>query len=192
MIGTVMRLFPVSAFERQDSSSGKVMRLSLKDETGEISVVAWNEKVDEIQAILKENEGLQIVNAKVKKTMGQELEVHVDSGTFVDAFARDDEFLNVSCLTEGLAHVNVEGEVVTRPLVREVKTYKQETVRVASFELMDTTGKIWISAWGKHAGIADTLKLGDKVVLKNAYVRKGFGDQLELSTRDAASLTLAH
>jgi hypothetical protein len=105
---------------------------------------------------------------------------------------RDDEFLNVSCLTEGLAHVNVEGEVVTRPLVREVKTYKQETVRVASFELMDTTGKIWISAWGKHAGIADTLKLGDKVVLKNAYVRKGFGDQLELSTRDAASLTFAH
>jgi len=192
MIGTVMRLFPVSAFERQDSSSGKVMRLSLKDETGEISVVAWNEKVDEIQAILKENEGLQIVNAKVKKTMGQELEIHVDSGTFVDAFVRDDEFLNVSCLTEGLAHVNVEGEVVTRPLVREVKTYKQETVRVASFELMDTTGKIWISAWGKHAGIADTLKLGDKVVLKNAYVRKGFGDQLELSTRDAASLTLAH
>lgn len=192
VIGTVMRLFPVSAFERQDSSSGKVMRLSLKDETGEISVVAWNEKVDEIQAILKENEGLQIVNAKVKKTMGQELEVHVDSGTFVDAFVRDDEFLNVSCLTEGLAHVNVEGEVVTRPLVREVKTYKQETVRVASFELMDTTGKIWISAWGKHAGIADTLKLGDKVVLKNAYVRKGFGDQLELSTRDAASLTLAH
>jgi len=87
---------------------------------------------------------------------------------------------------------NVEGEVVTRPLVREVKTYKQETVRVASFELMDTTGKIWISAWGKHAGIADTLKLGDKVVLKNAYVRKGFGDQLELSTRDAASLTFAH
>lgn len=192
MIGTVMRLFPVSAFERQDSSSGKVMRLSLKDETGEISVVAWNEKVDEIQAILKENEGLQIVNAKVKKTMGQELEVHVDSGTFVDAFVRDDEFLNVSCLTEGLAHVNVEGEVVTRPLVREVKTYKQETVRVASFELMDTTGKIWISAWGKHAGIADTLKLGDKVVLKNAYVRRGFGDQLELSTRDAASLTFAH
>jgi ssDNA-binding replication factor A large subunit len=192
IIGTVMRLFPVSAFERQDSSSGKVMRLSLKDETGEISVVAWNEKVDEIQAILKENEGLQIVNAKVKKTMGQELEVHVDSGTFVDAFVRDDEFLNVSCLTEGLAHVNVEGEVVTRPLVREVKTYKQETVRVASFELMDTTGKIWISAWGKHAGIADTLKLGDKVVLKNAYVRKGFGDQLELSTRDAASLTFAH
>jgi ssDNA-binding replication factor A large subunit len=192
VIGTVMRLFPVSAFERQDSSSGKVMRLSLKDETGEISVVAWNEKVDEIQAILKENEGLQIVNAKVKKTMGQELEVHVDSGTFVDAFVRDDEFLNVSCLTEGLAHVNVEGEVVTRPLVREVKTYKQETVRVASFELMDTTGKIWISAWGKHAGIADTLKLGDKVVLKNAYVRKGFGDQLELSTRDAASLTFAH
>lgn len=192
VIGTVMRLFPVSAFERQDSSSGKVMRLSLKDETGEISVVAWNEKVDEIQAILKENEDLQIVNAKVKKTMGQELEIHVDSGTFVDAFVRDDEFLNVSCLTEGLTHVNVEGEVVTRPLVREVKTYKQETVRVASFELMDTTGKIWISAWGKHAGIADTLKPGDKVVLKNAYVRKGFGDQLELSTRDAASLTLAH
>jgi hypothetical protein len=28
------------------------------------------------------------------------------------------------------------------------------------------------------------LKVGDKIVMKNVYVKKGFGDQLELSTRN--------
>jgi hypothetical protein len=32
------------------------------------------------------------------------------------------------------------------------------------------------------------LKVGDRVLIKNAYVRRGFGDQLELSTGNATSI----
>jgi hypothetical protein len=32
------------------------------------------------------------------------------------------------------------------------------------------------------------LKVGDRIVIKNAYVKRGFGDQLELSTRNATSI----
>jgi replication factor A1 len=190
VIGKVKRFFPASTFEREDSSSGKVMRFILADGTGEISIVAWNEKVDELQAMLKEDAGLQIVNAKVKKAMEQKLEIHVDSETYVAPFVVEDILLKISDLKEGLAHANVEGEVATRPMLRDVRTFMKEIVGLASFELKDDTGKIWVSAWGKHSNVAGNLKMGDKVVLRNVQVKKGFDDRLEVSTRDRTDMTV--
>jgi len=190
VIGKVKRVFPVSNFEREDSSSGKVMRFILADENGEISVVAWNEKVDELLPMLNEEASLQIVNARVKKTLEQKPEIHIDSETYVAAFVPEEEFLRISDLREELTHVNVEGEVATRPMLRHVKTFKNETVRLASFEMKDDTGKIWVSAWRKHSDTADKLKIGDRIALKNAQVKKGFDDQLEISTRDNTSIKM--
>jgi ssDNA-binding replication factor A large subunit len=183
VIGTVKELFSTSTFKRRDSSSGKVMRFRLADKTGEIPVVVWNEKVDELEKTLKNGVKLQIVNAKVKKALGEGLELHVNGGTYVGALASAEEFLKIANLKEGLNHVNVEGEVVTKPMVRDVKTSKGEIVKLTVFELKDETGKIWVSAWRKHADIASNLELGGQVIIKNAYVKKGFGDQPELSTR---------
>ena len=188
VIGKVKRVFPASTFEREDSSSGKVMRFILADENAEISVVAWNEKVDELLPMLNEEASLQIVNARVKKALEQKPEIHVNSETYVAAFVPEEEFLRIMDLREELTHVNVEGEVATRPMLRHVKTYKNETVRLASFEMKDDTGKIWVSAWRKHSDTADKLKIGDRIALKNAQVKKGFDDQLEISTRDSTSI----
>jgi replication factor A1 len=182
--GTVNRLGSVSQFERSDLSSGKVVRFVLADGTGEVPVVVWNEKVDEVEGLLKVGEGLQVVNAKVRKAAGGEVEVHVDGGTYVRVQAFS-EFLSLASLKEGLDGVNVVGEVVTRPMVRDVKTSKQEVLRLATFELKDETGRMWVSAWRDHADSVKDLKVGDRIIIKNAYVKRGFGDQLELSTRNA-------
>jgi DNA polymerase III alpha subunit (gram-positive type) len=130
---------------------------------------------------------LQIVNAKVKKALSEGLEIHVDAGTYVRALARAEEFLKIANLKEGLNHINVEGEVVTRPIARDVKTSKGEIVKLTVFELKDETSRIWVSAWRKHAESISNLKVGDRVVIKNAYVKKGFGDQPEISIK---SITL--
>jgi len=55
--------------------------------------------------------------------------------------------------------------------------------------LKDETGRMWVSAWRRHADSVKDLKVGGKVVMKNAYVKKGFGDQPEISTRDKTSIT---
>jgi ssDNA-binding replication factor A large subunit len=191
IIGQVHRIYSASTFERDDSTSGKVMRFTVADETGDITVVVWNEKVDEVQPKLKQGARLQIVNASVKKTIEKKPEVHVDSETYVGPFLPDEDFSKISDLKDGLARVNLEGEVVTRPVLRNVETYKHEVVKLASFEVRDDTGRIWVSAWRKHAEAAGNLKVGDKILLKNAQVRKGFGDQLELCTREVTSLTVA-
>ncbi len=190
LVGKVKELFTASTFERQDSSLGKVMRFILADETGEIPVVVWNEKVDELEKMLKKGAELQIVNARVKKVLNEGLEVHVDNGTYVGPIVLVEEFSKIADLKEGMDHVNVEGEVVTKPLHRDVKTSKGEIVRLTVFELKDKTGRIWVSAWRKHADAASNLKVGDKVIIKDAYVKKGFGDQLELSTRNTTSINI--
>jgi ssDNA-binding replication factor A large subunit len=83
LVGTVKEVFPASTFTRGDMSAGTVMRVKLADETGEIPVVIWNEKAEELEKNLKVNANLQLVNAKVKEN-GSELEVHVDSYTYVE------------------------------------------------------------------------------------------------------------
>jgi DNA polymerase III alpha subunit len=65
-------------------STGTVMRLTLTDETGEIPVVMWNEKAEELEKTLKTNSKLQLVNAKVKSTSTGEHEIHVGSSTYVN------------------------------------------------------------------------------------------------------------
>jgi single-stranded DNA-binding protein len=82
----------------------------------------------------------------------------------------------------------VKGEVATKPMLRNIKSSKDEVVKLAVFELKDETGRIWVSAWRKNAEIATSLKKGDKIIIKNAYVKKGFGDQLEISTKSTTSI----
>jgi ssDNA-binding replication factor A large subunit len=49
IIGTVKKTFPASSFQRGDSSQGRVMRFVLSGRTGEVPVVAWTEKADELE-----------------------------------------------------------------------------------------------------------------------------------------------
>jgi replication factor A1 len=188
VVGSVKKLFPVTTFERQDSTCGKVMRFVLSDDTGEVPVVVWNEKVDELDDVLKVGLQLQIVNAKIKKALGEGSELQVDSLTYVGVPSPDEEVSKLAELSEGMSRVNVEGEVASKPLIREVKTSKQGLLRVATFELKDDTGRVWVSAWQKHAESVKDLKVGDKLIMRDAYVKRGFNDQIELSTRNTTSI----
>jgi replication factor A1 len=84
LAGTVKEVFPASTFTRRNMSPGTVIRLKLADETGEIQVVIWNEKAEELEKTVKVNTSLQLVNARVKEKGRGELEVHVNSYTYVE------------------------------------------------------------------------------------------------------------
>ena len=188
LIGSVKAVLPASSFKRQNSSTGRVMRFILADETGEVPIVVWNRKVDEAEPILRRGAKICIVNAKVKKALDEGFEAHVDSETYIGLYKAPTIFLKISELGEGMGGVSVMGKVTVKPILREVKTSRNETVRVAVFEIEDETGRIWVSAWRKNAEIAAKLQLGDTVVIEDAYVKKGFGDQPEISTRNATIL----
>ncbi|MBS7636468.1 hypothetical protein KEJ37_03885 [Candidatus Bathyarchaeota archaeon] len=188
IIGKVKKIFRASAFTRQDSTTGKVMRLTLFDETGEVSVIIWNDKVDEAEKLVKEGVKLYLANAKVKKALDGSFEIHVDSRAYLNVFTEEPKILRIVDLKDGLRGICVKGEVATKPLIREVKTSKGEAVKLAVFEMKDETGRVWVSAWRKSAEIAANLKVGSRIVIKNANVKRGFGDQLEISTQKTTIL----
>jgi len=82
--GSVKEVSPLSAFTRQDQTSGKVARFMLSDETGDVAVVVWNEKAEELEKTLKRDAKVRLVNARVKAASGGGFEVHVDAGTYVE------------------------------------------------------------------------------------------------------------
>ncbi|MEM1539664.1 MAG: OB-fold nucleic acid binding domain-containing protein [Candidatus Bathyarchaeia archaeon] len=188
VLGEVGNVSSVSTFKRQDQTSGKVMRFILEDETGRIPVVVWNDKVDEVEVLIKKGVRLQIVNAKVKKAVDGGFEVHVDPRTYVGPLEPADKLLKIGSLKEGIRNVSVQGQVVVKPILRDVKTSKGELVKLSVFEIEDETGRIWVSAWRKNAEKTADLKVGDKILVKNAYVKRGFGGQLEISTGNATSI----
>jgi ssDNA-binding replication factor A large subunit len=84
LIGTVKKVFPISNFIRNDSSEGLILRFILFDETGEIPIVVWNEQAENLTNIIKKNEKLKLVNAKVNLTPGKSLELNVNYYTYID------------------------------------------------------------------------------------------------------------
>jgi ssDNA-binding replication factor A large subunit len=91
--------------------------------------------------------------------------------------------MKISEIREEGGPVTVKGLITATPNIREVVTARDEKVTVASFELADETGKIRVSAWRKLAEVAKDLVAGTQIEIKNAYAKKRFTDQLELTTR---------
>jgi replication factor A1 len=181
--GTVKEVLGKNSFTRSDASDGTVMRLVLADDSGEVTVVAWNEKATELEKNLKANAVLQLVNARVKEAQNGGLEVHVDSNTFVNMQPAALKLTKIASLTENQT-VNIEGIVSTVPESKEVTTSKGEKVKLTVFELKDDSGVIRVSAWRQNAEVLNGLKVGDKLLLENAYVKKEvLGDKMELTTR---------
>ena len=82
--GNVREVFPSSTFTRQDQTNGKFLRFVLADDSGEVKVVAWNDKADEIEPLLRIGVEVRLVNAKTKSASKGGFEVHVDAATYVD------------------------------------------------------------------------------------------------------------
>jgi ssDNA-binding replication factor A large subunit len=189
--GTVKDVYASSTFTRSDQTAGKVLRAKVADDTGELVVVFWNEKAEEAEPKLKRGSHIQVVNGRVKPSQNGAIEVHVDSGTYVNLSEVPKNVVKIGCLTESSSDVYVEGEVASLPVTREVKTSKGEMVKLSSFDLKDETGEIRVTAWREHSETAASLMMGEKIVLENLYVKIGYNGKLELSTRSATVITRA-
>jgi replication factor A1 len=193
VMGDVLEVFSVSTFERRNSGVGKVMRVVLGDGSGRVSVVIWNEWVDLLEKRLVVGVGLRLVCAKLKKDVSGKVELHVDSGTYAE-FVESTRMMvvPVADLREGMSGVSVEGFVANVPVAREVRTSNGEIVSLATFELKDDSGGVWVSAWRQHVETVKGLRVGANVRVEDAYVKKGFGDQLEVTTRDSTRIRVKH
>jgi replication factor A1 len=187
--GMVKEVLNSKAFTKGDGTEGKFLRFILTDGSAEIIVVVWNGKVDALERQLKPNVCLYLINGKVKEKESGGFEVHVDASSFVQVYPVTLQMIKLADLKEGNI-VNVEGEVSNVDPLREVTTGRGEQIKLFTFELKDETSSIRVSVWRNQVEQFNNIKLCDRVTVENGFVKKGYGDKLELTTRSGTQFKI--
>lgn len=186
--GVMRMVSAVSTFQRRDGAAGKVARALLEDGSGQIPAVFWNEKAEDLGEV-KEGAVVLLLNARVRRNRQDgKLELHVEGFAHAEVLHHSGDSLRLGDLVEGMQIVSIEGVVASKPILREVTTKRGEKVSVASFELEDAHGRVWVSAWREHAKRIEGLGVGARMRLRDVFVRRGFGGQLEISTRASSAI----
>jgi len=199
--GRVITVYPPQTFTRRDWTEGKLARLLIADRSGTLKVVLWDDKTALVDTGKVEQEQIiKISHGYVREGLDGKLELHVGSRGNIQISPPDAAETKYPPMTQWVKKVaeikeeggpiTIEGTIATTPTVREVVTSRNEKVAVASFELRDDTGKIGVSAWRKLAEVVKKLAVGTRIKIKNAYVKKGFADQFELTSRSFTSIDI--
>ena len=199
--GRVIMVHPPKTYTRPDLTQGRFARLLIADESGTLKVVLWDDKTDLVEAgKVEQGQIIRISHGYVREGLDGKLELHVGSrggleisppSVVESRFPPLTQFvkkIKVAAIKEEGGPVIVEGTVTTTPVIREVVTSRNEKIKVASFELGDDAGKILVSAWRRLAEVVKDLGVGTRIKIKNAYIKKGFADQLELTSRSFTSI----
>ena len=190
--GRVIKVSQVRTF-RKGIKSGKTASLLLADnENRTLRVVLWNDKTDIIsKKDIGINSLIRVSHGYVKEGRMGQLELHLGKRGQIEVLG--EAYMKIGSLKEGDGPVNVKGKVISeKPLIRKVQTSRGEEVLVASFEVEDETGKVWVSFWREHAEKIRKMQIskGIKLKLKNFYVKKGFSEGLEIFTRKNSSFEI--
>jgi len=197
--GRVVTVYPPRTFTRRDLTEGKVARLLIADKSGTLKGVLWDDKTGLVETgRVEQGQIIKISHGYVREGLDGKLELHVGSRGNIrisPPYAAGIKYppitqrvKKVGEIKEEGGPITVEGIISMAPTVREVVTSRNEKVAVASFELRDDSGKIVVSAWRKLAEVVKGLTVGTRIKIKNAYVRKGVADQLELTSRSFTSI----
>lgn len=186
--GTATEVFSASTFSRNDQTPGKVLRFKIADETGQMTAVVWNEKAEEIESKLRKGSQVSIVNARTKAGQKGEIEIHVDFSTYISVSTPVLQKIKLSELSEDSGDIDVEGEVTSSPLTRDVRTSKGEFVKLTVFTLSDETDNVRVTAWRDHAETASALLIGERVLLENVYAKRNYEGKIELSTKSSTAI----
>jgi len=199
--GRVIMVHSPKTYTRPDLTEGKFARLLIADKSGTLKLILWDDKTDLVEAgKVEQGQIIKVSHGYVREGLDGKLELHAGLRGDVQIFppdAVDSEYppitqfvekLKVAEIKEEGGPVIVEGTIATTPTIREVVTSRNEKVAVTSFQLKDETGEVGVSAWRKLAEVAKDLTVGTRIKVRNAYVKRGFADRLELTSRMYTSI----
>ncbi|MCD6522596.1 MAG: DUF2240 family protein [Candidatus Diapherotrites archaeon] len=184
VVGIVSHVFPVKEWEK-DGRRGKVGKILIRDNTGEIRVVLWNADCDLIESgTLTKGTIVEVQNASVKKSNEMlDLNIGIRGRINVLDSAEDlpeinEDIVTLDKIEEGMNDISVYARVVR---VFPEKTFESNgrKGRVASVIISDGT-KARLVLWNENAIWANRLRENDIIKVEGAYVRNNNGT-LELN-----------
>lgn len=196
VLGVVQSSSPVSTFKRRDGSQGKVRRIRLRDETGQIGLVLWNDRVDELSGV-DVGDCLKVVEGGVKEGLYGRVEIHTRGTTKIEVLKErpphlelsPTAFIKIKYLKPGIREVDVLARVMYVGDVREFKRKTGETGRLCTLLLKDETGTVRLNLWDDRTALSEQVKPGDVVLVEKAYTRERF-EETNLNFGKRGTLTV--
>ncbi len=187
----VVSIGDIREFARDDGSTGRVVNVTLADDTGSIKAALWDEAAD----LVKIGDIKAGQNIKVKgyiKEGQRGLEINVGRGGNIEHIDKDVSVnlkpLKISEIKPGMNGLNIIGKVLDIGTVRTFQRKDGTAGKVANVTLGDETGKIRVTLWDSKAENIG-FKTGDTVELMNGYSRENtFNNQTEIQLGSGGSI----
>lgn len=206
VIGRVKRIFPIKEFQRKDGTTGKVARIIISDETGEIPVVLWDGH-SEIANRVKFNDIVRIIKGNTRVSSFNDIErVEINLTTFstVDINPEIDDVKtkipeiseHIFTIKEVKEKVRDENERIPVSVIGRIisNIESDEFERVdgskgvrSPFFIEDETGTIRVIVWDDMKKCKDKgIDFGSTVKIRG-IAKKGMFD-VEISTDSAGNV----
>ena len=175
-IGRVVTISEIREFRRSDGRQGRVVNLTLGDETGTIRVALWDETTELIRSgDLKVDLCLKVRGLAKEGYAGTEVSLgRTGSIEEVDADVRPRaEPYKISEIKRDMSEVNLTACVLDPGTVREFARKDGSKGLVRTVLLGDETGKIRLTLWNEQAKM--DLEEGETLEIMNGSSRERYG-----------------
>jgi replication factor A1 len=184
----VTRIGERREFERDEGENGRVLNVTVADETGDIRLAFWDARADAVAN--GEVEVGDVLHVGGRPTEGYAgVEIHVDrveraADVEIDVQTGAQQ---IGDLSLGSADVTLRGRVLDVGPIRTFDRDDGSEGRVANAVLGDETGRTRLTGWDERADDLQELDPGDAVEVRDGYVRERDGD-LELQVGDRGGI----
>ncbi|MFX0134181.1 MAG: OB-fold nucleic acid binding domain-containing protein [Candidatus Hodarchaeota archaeon] len=188
--GRIIELSEVKDITTRDGRQTQLQEMTVADETGQIRVPLWGEKINNIAGVSK-GDIVQIINGytrnfqnRVNLNIGNLSSIEVNPEEVQVPEIEDLEIakevsstqpqIKIRDLTPDSKNVNLFGKCIELGEVREVKNDN----KVMSVKLGDETGIVNLSVWNEDI---EKMKKGESFLIINGYVTT-FQNKIQLNT----------
>jgi replication factor A1 len=195
LVGRIREIYRINTFNRKDGSEGKVGSFLLHDNTGDIRVVLWDDKTE----ILKNdkfdiNELVKIINGYSKENNFSNPEIHIGRLGKIVLSPRDVDYkkhpkisqkpIKIEEVNLSLRSVSLKGKVIRKTPINTFERKDGSQGRVASINLIDSTGSIRITFWNENVNKIKNVEVGATIEATNLNPRQSNLDstKIELNT----------
>jgi replication factor A1 len=190
LVCRVSSYYPVSEFSRSDGSRGLRASFLAEDEGGKVRVVLWDEAA---KIPLANGDVVRLENAVVKPGRDQEIELQIGSRGRIVAtderldlpVAESEKKAPISSITADMQSITLVGRVL-----ESFKPKAYSKGRMSSMIIGDGSGTIRVVLWDERADITSDLSRGDAIKIRNAYSKRGLGNEPEIHIGRFAEISI--
>lgn len=183
IVGRIKDIYHVNSFNKKSGETGHVGSFLLRDNTGDIRIVLWDDQVSIFKdERFEKNEIVKILNGTAKNGRNGGIEIHVGGFSKIDLAPEDvdykkypkikEQFVKIQDINESLGSISTEGKVMSHFPVKDFIRKDGQNGSVSSIILRDSTGKVRITFWNEDIEKIENLEVGDFISLTNLNPRK--------------------